>query len=131
MSILVGYDGSNVSKEALKLAQKHAKAFGAKIVVVTTITRVDPLEYHDIQKAEQNLETGTKEILDGRSSPYEQHVLIGPGLAGEQLIEYAERRNTEEIILGVKKKSRVGKLVFGSTAQHVILNAPCPGVAVK
>jgi hypothetical protein len=31
---------------------------------------------------------------------------------------------TDEIIVGVRMRSKVGKLLLGSTAQHVILNAP-------
>jgi len=56
MKILVGYNGSNVSKKALKLAQKHAKLSRAKIEVATSITRIEPMKYDDIQKAEQELE---------------------------------------------------------------------------
>jgi len=73
MRILVGYDGSNAAKDALKLAQKHAKAFDAKIDVVK----------------------------------------IG------------------EIIIGVRKRSKVGKLLLGSTAQYVVLHAPCPVITIK
>jgi len=36
-----------------------------------------------------------------------------------------------EIIVGVRMRSQVGKLLMGSTAQHVIINAPCPGVTSK
>ena len=35
MNILVGYDRSNVAKEALALAKKYAKAFDAKIFLLT------------------------------------------------------------------------------------------------
>jgi nucleotide-binding universal stress UspA family protein len=51
--------------------------------------------------------------------------------AGEDLVQLAEEKKVDEIIIGIKKRSKVEKLVFGSTAQYVILNAPCPVVSVK
>jgi nucleotide-binding universal stress UspA family protein len=51
--------------------------------------------------------------------------------AGEQLVDFAERNNVDEIIIGVGRRSKVGKALFGSTAQHIILNAPCPVVTIK
>jgi nucleotide-binding universal stress UspA family protein len=50
---------------------------------------------------------------------------------GEDLVRYAIEQKIDEIILAVQRKSKVGKMIFGSTAQHVILNAPCPVVTVK
>ena len=50
---------------------------------------------------------------------------------GEDIVEYAKTNNIEEIILGVVRKSKVGKLIFGSTAQFVILNAVCPVTTLK
>ncbi len=37
----------------------------------------------------------------------------------------------DEIIIGIEKKSKVGKLFFGSNAQYIILESPCPVVSVK
>jgi nucleotide-binding universal stress UspA family protein len=51
--------------------------------------------------------------------------------AGEDLVQLAEENNVEEIVIGVRRRSKVGKLLFGSTAQYVILNAKCPVVSVK
>ncbi|MEE8415892.1 MAG: universal stress protein [Desulfobacterales bacterium] len=50
---------------------------------------------------------------------------------GEDLVEFAEENEVEEIVIGIRKKSKVGKLVFGSTAQFIILTAGCPVVTVK
>jgi nucleotide-binding universal stress UspA family protein len=51
--------------------------------------------------------------------------------AGEDLVMLAEENKVDEIIIGVRRRSKVGKLLFGSTAQYVILNASCPVVSVK
>ena len=61
MNILIGYDGSNEAKDALKLAQKHAKAFGAKIEVARSITRNLPLDYDVIQVTEEDFKTIKKD----------------------------------------------------------------------
>lgn len=50
---------------------------------------------------------------------------------GEDLVTFAGEHGVEEIIIGVKRRSRVGKLLFGSNAQYVILNADCPVVTVR
>ena len=131
MNILVGYNGSNESKDALRLAQKHAKELGAKIEVASAINRWSPLEYHKIQEAEQELDWGVEEILNGDDALYETHLLVNDLSPGDQLVEFAKRYHVDEIIIGAPKRTRVGKLFFGSTAQYVVLNAPCPVVTVN
>ncbi len=131
MNILVGYNGSKESKKALKLAQKHAKELGAKIEIATSIARIEPMKYSDAQNAEQELEWGVKHILNADETPYDTHLLLNPISVGEQLVKFAETHNIDEIIIGLRKRSNVDKILFGSTAQYVILNAPCPVVTVK
>jgi nucleotide-binding universal stress UspA family protein len=131
MKILVGYDGSKESKEALRLAKKHAKGMDAKLEIAEAITRWEPLEYHKIQRAEQELEWRVEEILDGDNTSYETHLLVNDLSPGDQLVEFAETYHVDEIIIGAPKRSRVGKLMFGSTAQYIVLHAPCPVVTVN
>ena len=33
--------------------------------------------------------------------------------------------------MGVRRRTQVGKLLFGSTAAFVILNAPCPVITIR
>jgi nucleotide-binding universal stress UspA family protein len=131
MKILVGYDGSNMAKAALELAKERAKVRGAKIDVVNCMEQSRNLEYEEIRKAEQNLEGEVHHILNPANVSYETHLLISGQEPGESLVEYAEQNKSDEIIIGIQRRSKVGKLMFGSTAQYVILNAPCPVVSIK
>ncbi|MFW6334570.1 MAG: universal stress protein [Desulfosalsimonas sp.] len=49
----------------------------------------------------------------------------------EDLVAYATEQQVDEIVIGIRKRSKMGKLLFGSTAQFLILNAPCPVLTVK
>ena len=131
MKILVGYDGSKAAMDALKWAQRHAEAMDAKLEIVYAITRFDPKNYHEVQKAEQDLERGVKDIVNRENISYKTHVLLNELSPGDQLVKFAESNNIDEIIIGVRRRSKVGKLIIGSTAQHVILNAPCLVVTVN
>jgi nucleotide-binding universal stress UspA family protein len=51
MKILVGYDGSAPSKEDLKLAWKHAAAFGGMVDVVTSMEKGTANQRQDMEKA--------------------------------------------------------------------------------
>jgi nucleotide-binding universal stress UspA family protein len=131
MKMLVGYDGSNMAKAALELAKKRAKVWGAKIDVVNCMAQSRNLEYGDIRKVEQILEDEVRYILNSENIPYETQLVISSLESGEDLVQFAEENKIDEIIIGIRKRSKVGKLVFGSTAQYVVLNAPCPVVSVK
>jgi hypothetical protein len=67
-----------------------------------------------------------------------------PGIAGrvevergdlgdpsDAVVQVAQRRDARLVVLGLRARTPVGKLVFGSTAQRILLNATCPVLAVK
>jgi nucleotide-binding universal stress UspA family protein len=130
MKILVGYDDSNVAKEALALAKKHAKTFGASVEIVTSMTKGTESEREDIEKAERSLEY-VKGLFIEENISCNTHLLIRGLSPGEDIVEFAKENNVDEIIVGVKRRSKVGKILMGSTAQYVILKAHCPVVSVK
>ena len=131
MKFMICYDGSEAAKSALKLAQKNAKGLDVKLEVVNTITRELPLKHSQIQGKEDKLKREVMDLLGGDDVTYETEVLVTSLTPGEQLIKFAQDEQVEQIYIGIIKKSKVDKLIFGSTAQYVILHAPCPVVTVQ
>jgi nucleotide-binding universal stress UspA family protein len=130
VKILVAYDGSRVAKEGIKLAEKHAKAFNAEIFIVHSLVGGAQVPRQEFERAEKVLEDEKIQLHDKNVAC--EVLLSVRGLEpGEDLVKLAREEKVEEIIIGIRKKSKVGKLVFGSTAQYLILNAPCPVVSVK
>ena len=130
MKILVGYDASRVAEAALELALKHAKAFGADVFILTSLEQAPSLKKEDIDKAENRLEKIRKKFA-AEDISCEVHAAVSYQSPGEDLVNFAKENDIDEIIIGVKRRSKVGKLVFGSNAQYVILEAACPVVSVK
>jgi nucleotide-binding universal stress UspA family protein len=130
MKILVGYDGSNVAKEALKLARRHARAFGASVDIITSMESGTESEQMAIDDAERGLEWA-KTLFDEKGVPCKTHLLIRGMSPGEDLVQFAREQEIDEIVVGVKRRSKVEKILMGSTAQYVVLQAHCPVVSVK
>jgi nucleotide-binding universal stress UspA family protein len=129
MVIVVAYDGSKVAKEAVQLAKQHAKAFKARIVLVYSMVGGPEIPRRDFERAEKDLQNQEIALKEGGIDC--ETLLSVRGLEpGEDIIKIAEEKEAEEIIVGIQKKSKVGKLLFGSTAQHIIINANCPVVTV-
>ena len=128
MKILVGYDGSDIAKKALDLAKVHAEAFDAKIYVLHSLVTDLPQKEHEQDKRDMQ---EVQNLLRKEGFPCETHLTVRNMMPGEHLVEFAEENEIDEIIIGLRKMSKVGKFILGSTAQYVILNAPCPVVSLK
>ncbi len=131
MKFMVCYDGSKEAKKALELTREHAKVWGATLEVINSIMRDLSLKRSFIEKKEKALEYEINEFLGGSGISYKAELLIDTLHPAEQMVQYAEKERIDQIFVGIEKTSKVGKLVFGSTAQYMILKAPCPVVTIK
>lgn len=128
---MVCYQDTEIARAALRLAQKYAQQWNVTIDVVATHKREAPLEPSVIKEMEDNFQVQIKELFDNSNVSYQFHLLVDIHSHGEQLVKFSENKDYEFIFIGISKRSKVGKLLFGSTAQYIILNAPYPVITVN
>ena len=115
--IVVGYSAKPEGRAALQRALSEARLRGAALVVVDTSTEVET----DALAAELAASGVSYEIR----TPADAHD------SAEELIRTAEATDADFIVIGLRRRSPVGKLLLGSNAQRVLLDAACPVLAVK
>jgi nucleotide-binding universal stress UspA family protein len=131
MKLIVGYKrGTNQAENLLELALKRAQLFNASVLIVTIMPEGMEKDQALITETETGLETA-KIHFDKKDIPCETHLLIRGIDPGDDLVNFAKETQADEVIIGVKNRTKVGKLLLGSTAQAVVLNAPCPVVTMK
>ena len=130
MNILVCYDESQAAQEALKLSIVHAQKLQANVFVITSLVGGSKEDLKEHRDAENGLKYA-EELLKKENIPCECHLLVRGLSSGEDIIRFANENQIDEIIIGIRKTSKVGKLVFGSTAQYVTLEAKCPVVTIR
>jgi nucleotide-binding universal stress UspA family protein len=130
MKILLGYDGSNAANDALNLTKKYAAAFGATVSVVTSMAKATEGDQEIILQAERALQYA-QSVFEKDKIDCNTHLLVRGLSTGEDIVRFAADNGVDLIIVGVKRRSKVGKILLGSTAQYVIIKAPCPVLSVK
>jgi nucleotide-binding universal stress UspA family protein len=83
--------------------------------------------------------TSDDEVVEGRDAieyvednldNVETHQLIRGNAPQEDLLQFADENAVDELVIGIRKRSPTGKMVFGSTAQDLLLSTTRPTVAV-
>jgi nucleotide-binding universal stress UspA family protein len=122
-AIVVGYVDKPEGRAALQRAAVEAKLRRARLVVVNSQSVDDP-------SADEALAAVWAD-LSGDGLAYEVRE-PSPGLEpAEDLIAVAGEVSADFIVIGLRRRSPVGKLILGSNAQRVLLDASCPVLAVK
>jgi nucleotide-binding universal stress UspA family protein len=131
MKIMVGYDGSELSQKALAVAQKRSKAMKAQLYVFTAAGNGNS-NGDTIKKTRLNTGLKDAEMMCTACGIECQIEMSDHKLAvAEDVLRYAVENQIDEIVIGLRKRSHIGKLLFGSTSRQVILEAPCPVLTVK
>lgn len=130
MRILVGYTRTKLGMAVIEHAIDEARLHDAELLVVNTLRgggSVDEDEAETYRRELQQLdERLTEDGIEHRVLDY----TVGDSLA-EDLLAAARKNEVDRLVIGLRRRSPVGKLVMGSTAQELLLNADCPVLAVK
>lgn len=140
MTIVVGYVPRDEGRAALRLASDEARLRDARLVVVSLGSVGEPQSSQGAAHHQETVErarrgvreklAGAEEFLRDAGVPYELHTLVSSEEPGRELVRVAEAEQADFVVIGLRRRSAVGKLVFGSNAQHILVNSPCPVIAV-
>ncbi|MCX6402047.1 MAG: universal stress protein [Propionibacteriales bacterium] len=125
--VVAAYSADVYGKAAIAYAEALARAAGARLVVVNA-TRGDSLV--DTRYAHEEEITDLVDRLQAEGISVELHRDVVPDVA-EAVVSAAEAAGADLVVVGVRRRTPVGKLLMGSVAQRVILDAHCPVIAVK
>lgn len=128
MKILVGYVPTPEGEAALEAAAIEAVLRSASIVLVNT-SRSDA--YVDERYANQAELDAAEARLRERGVGVAIRHGVGSGDIAAELLSAAVDENAALIVIGLRRRTPVGKLILGSTAQRVLLESPIPVLAVK
>jgi len=128
MTIVVAYAPRPEGRAALEKGIEIASRRKERLLVVNAISggNQDDPSFADIEDAEAvekrladaGVEADFKQFVRGRS-------------AVDEIVELAEAADVTLVVVGLRKRSPVGKLIMGSVSRDIILSARCPVLAVK
>ncbi len=136
--ILVGYDGSDGAKKALKAAIDIAKHYGVELHSISVeenlphyaATVGEVLE----AKAEKNgyfarLVEEAKEMAAKEGVTLHSKVVAGHEV--ETIVDYARNHHFDLVVIGFMGHSKIYDRVWGSTSQNITKLVPCTVMVVK
>lgn len=128
MSVVVGYVATPEGDAALESAIAEASRRGTGLVVVLSERG------HRFGTDSSELEGQADDVrrrLDESGVRFEVRQTTRGRDVADDIISAAEGTGGELIVIGLRRRSPVGKLLLGSNAQRILLDAPCPVLAVK
>ena len=128
MTIVVGYVPKPEGEAALDRAVAEAQLRTQPLVIVNS---TNGGAYADPRWATDQQLTTLRQRLDHTAIPYELiHTIVGKEPA-DHIIDITDKAHASLLVIGLRRRTSVGKFLLGSTASTILMHAPCPVLAVK
>lgn len=139
MTIIVAVDQSERAPALVTEAAKMSDTFDCPLHVVHVMSQSDFVDIEretvdktgqavDMDELKQRAEEVSREIGEDVVSEFEAVGLFGD--VSKELIRYAETHGADYLVIGGRKRSPVGKALFGSVTQAVLLHSSVPVITV-
>ena len=128
VTIVVGYVPTPEGEAALSAAITEAQRSQQPVHLVNT-SRGDA--YVDPHFAGEETLAEVREKLDASGVVYEIEQQVRGREGADEVVAVADRVNASLIVIGLRRRTPTGKLLTGSQAQRILLDAHCPVLAVK
>jgi nucleotide-binding universal stress UspA family protein len=127
VTVVVGYIPDKFGDAALDAGIVEARRRGAGLMVVNA-TKGDSLI--DRRYLGETGLAGLEHRLADLDVQHEVRQAMGADVA-EEILKVVRDTDADLLVIGIRHRSPVGKMIMGSVAQQVLLDAPCPVLAVK
>ena len=127
MTVVIGYVPNQYGEAALYLGLQEAATRQLRVIVVNA-SRGDALV--DKRFVTEQALGDLDERLTAAGVDHRVHQAAGVDV-GDEIVRVAEQNHAELVVIGIRNRSSVGKVLMGSVAQTVIMDAPCPVLTVR
>lgn len=129
-TIVVGYVPKPEGDAALERAVQEAQLRGAKLVVINSQRGGKTADYGELALTDEQV-AGVRTRLEAAGVEFEVRGLVLGNDPADDVVGVAEDLEADLIVIGLRRRTPVGKLIMGSNAQRILLDASCPVLAVK
>jgi nucleotide-binding universal stress UspA family protein len=129
-TIVVGYVPKAEGRAALRRAAEEARLRGAHLVVINSARGGRDFDADEAIRSDAELDAVRSQLAEVGVDAEVRQLVRGLD-AAEDLIAVAKETSADFIVIGLRRRTPVGKLILGSNAQRILLDAPCPVLAVK
>lgn len=127
-TIVVGFIPSPQGQAALEHAIAEARLRGARLLIVNA---AGTDAFADERRAGEEDLAGLHDTLATAGVEYQIRQTGSDQNAADTLVSVADESGAALIVIGLRQRSRVGKLLMGSNAQSILMDARCPVLSVK
>lgn len=101
---------------------------GDTVVAINSLRGGDSTSSEDVRDGEDALNAIASRL--GERCAVETHQYVRNNAPQTDLLTAVEEFDADELVIGIRKRNPTAKVVFGSTAQQVLLNADVPMAVV-